>query len=132
MADIKRSLSKYLATVNVKTNNFMEINKIKTYIDTLEEEINQYYLSIGKTSFEMWENDTGDYSDIENLFEEISEKNKIINQQEEKIDTLLEQEKQILGEAKNNTSNGVIYCPQCGVKNAANYKFCVKCGGPLT
>lgn len=132
MADIKKSLSKYLATVNVKTNNFMAINKIKTYIDTLEEEINQYYLSIGKTSFEIWENNNGDYSVLESLFEEVSEKYKIIGHQEEEIELLLEQEKQILGEAKNSINTGVIYCSQCGVQNAANYKFCVKCGGSLT
>ena len=39
MASLKESLSKGITTINVKTNSFMEESKCKTYISTLEKEI---------------------------------------------------------------------------------------------
>ena len=36
---LKDSLTKSITTINVKTNNFMEQSKYKTYISTLEDEI---------------------------------------------------------------------------------------------
>lgn len=36
MDSLKESLTKGIATINVKTNNFMEESKCKTYISTLE------------------------------------------------------------------------------------------------
>ena len=37
---LKDSLTKGITAINVKTNNFMEQSKCKTYISTLESEIN--------------------------------------------------------------------------------------------
>lgn len=39
MATLKESFAKGITALNVKTNNFIEENKCKTYISTLEEEI---------------------------------------------------------------------------------------------
>lgn len=39
MASLKDTFTKGLTTLNVKTNNFMEESKCKTYITTLENEI---------------------------------------------------------------------------------------------
>lgn len=39
MATIKESFTKGITTLNIKTNRFIEVNKCKTYIATLEEEI---------------------------------------------------------------------------------------------
>ena len=49
MASLKESLSKGITTINVKTNSFMEESKCKTYISTLEKEIQILKQNIGET-----------------------------------------------------------------------------------
>ena len=50
MASLKESLSKGITTINVKTNSFMEESKCKTYISTLEKEIQILKQNIGENS----------------------------------------------------------------------------------
>lgn len=129
MATIKESFSKGLTALNVKTNNFMEENKCKTYISTLESEIADLKLRIGDVVYAKWVNGEDDRAETEPMLNSIKEKYQEIEGQKEKIKQLEEQEKQILGGAT--TGNEVCYCSQCGAQNAANYKFCSKCGAPL-
>lgn len=139
MASFKDTFAKGITTLNVKTNNFMEENKCKTYISTLEEEIRKLKMNIGEISYENWENVDSVKETIQNLVNEIHAKYEEIKAQEEKIKSLAETEQQILGNAaaneKMNTAagqgEGVIYCSQCGAQNSSRYKFCFKCGKPL-
>ena len=48
---IKRIPSKGITTINVKTNSFMEESKCKTYISTLEKEIQILKQNIGETVY---------------------------------------------------------------------------------
>lgn len=48
MASLKESLSKGITTINVKTSSFMEESKCKTYISTLEKEIQILKQNIGE------------------------------------------------------------------------------------
>ena len=55
-------------------------------------------------------------------------------QQQNRILELQQEEQQILGttsQKETEPTSGTIFCGQCGKENAANYKFCCKCGAPL-
>ena len=136
MASLKESITKSITTLNVKTNNFMEQSKYKTYISTLEEDIKKLKSQIGALAYEKWSNGEDGKEELEPLFMQISSKYKEISIQEENIRKLYEEEQQILGTGSNasvanNAAAPGIFCSQCGAKNAENYRFCVKCGSPL-
>lgn len=132
MASLKESFAKSLTTINVKTNNFMEENKCKTYISTLEEEIKNLKYKIGENLYNNRDRVDEVKAEIDGIMNEISGKYEEIHLQEEKIRKLAEEEQQILGtgtaEGKNTE---VTYCSQCGMQNSVLYKFCCKCGKPL-
>lgn len=148
MDSLKMSFTKGIATLNVKTNNFMEESKCKTYISTLEKEITSLKQQIGETVYSQWAAG-GDYaSGLDVLFDKIKKNYDEIEVQKEKIRSLAVTEQQILGNgtqpeaqqpvaqqpvaqqpvAAAQPEQGVVVCPNCGMQNAANYKFCVKCG----
>ena len=135
MASLKDTFAKGLTTINVKTSNFMEESKCRTYMTTLEGEIKELKLSIGEKSYEAWCKDADCTDEITALYEKIKEKNDEIELQKEKIQKLAEEEQQILGSASQTAqaqeSVGNVFCSQCGTANAANFKFCAKCGAPL-
>lgn len=133
MAGFKSTLEKGITTLNVKTNNFMEESKCKTYIATLEKEINALKLSIGNSVYDNWTNNEDVMNGIEEFLQKIKEKEQEIRVQEERIRQLSVEEKQILGVTDDRTgmAEDAVYCSQCGAKNASNFKFCVKCGASL-
>ena len=133
MATIKESFSKGLTALNVKTNNFMEENKCKTYISTLESEIIELKQQVGEIVYIRWSKGENNPEEIEAILRKIQEKYQEIENQKDRIQQLLQEERQILGaSADAGTGNaGICYCSQCGAQNASNYKFCGKCGAPL-
>ena len=133
MASLKESITKSITTLNVKTNNFMEQSKYKTYISTLEDEIQKLKLQAGTIAYEKWNKGEDAKEETEAIFQQIAGKYKEIQVQQENIQKLYQQEQQILGTAGNQgqPAAGGIFCSQCGTRNAENYRFCVKCGSPL-
>lgn len=133
MATIKESFTKGITTLNIKTNRFIEVNKCKTYIATLEEEIKDLKYKIGDLTYEKWEHIEDEKISIESMIHDIYEKTEEIAMQEKQIKKLQEEEQQILGNSvsigKNDT--GMLYCSQCGMKNPVHNKFCCGCGKPL-
>lgn len=125
MADIKNTFSKGLTILNVKTANFLEINKIKTYITTLQTEIDTLKMELGRELYQNWAAEETPVSEaMEEKLNLIREKEVQIAEQQRAEAALLEQEKQILGETAqpaapvyNNPSmpeNPVLICPNCG------------------
>lgn len=132
MDSFKQSITKGITALNVKTNNFMEESKCKTYIVTLQNEIKELKNTIGNQVYENWVNGKEIGAGTEELLAQIKAKTEEIAAQEEKMRQLQEEERQILGNnAPQKETEDVIFCSQCGTKNAANYKFCCKCGTPL-
>lgn len=129
MASLKESLSKGITAINVKTNSFMEESKCKTYISTLEKEIQTLKMNIGEIVY--GKTVTGEsYEDaVLEIVREITGKYEEIEQQKKTIEQLAEEQKQILGTASSVES--VKFCPKCGVQSSGVYKFCSKCGSPL-
>ena len=134
MATLKESFTKGITAINVKTNNFMEESKCKTYISTLEAEIKELKLQAGEISYEKWCKLDVPGEEVHAIFEQIHKKYQEIEAQKIRIQQLSEEEKQILGTTGNTQqaeNANVVYCSQCGAQNAANYKFCCKCGNPI-
>lgn len=132
MAGIKEMLSKGVTSVNVKTSNFMEINKIKTYINTLNDEILDLQKIIGRKTYEAWKNESFDVSMIEQELQKIKMNYVEIENQEIKIKEIEEEAERILG-VNNQSSDmtGKIFCSSCGRVNNEDSKFCVGCGAQL-
>lgn len=133
MATLKQTISKSITTINMKTNNFVEQNKSKTYISTLEEEITKLKITIGDKLYANWKAGITDLQEVEQYLEAIKEKEQIIEEQKERIREIEIQERQILGEdtSANNAKQATVFCSMCGEQNNAEYKFCVKCGKEL-
>ena len=128
MADLKGTISKSLTAINLKTSNFMEQNKIKTYISTLESEIAILKSEIGDKVYQNWEQGLLHSEGIQEKLESTKCKKDLIREQEKALEVLALKEKQILGEATTKAKEGAVFCSQCGVENKLGYKFCVKCG----
>lgn len=136
MDSLKGVLSKGLTTINVKTNNFMEESKCKTYISTLEKEIRDLKFEIGELMYDSWKNGHDNQSKIEEDMNTIRTKEENIEQQKEIMKNLAVEEQQILGNRQMSAgaeqqAGAVVFCPKCGAQSSAGYKFCSKCGNPL-
>ena len=132
MASFMNSVNKGIAAFSMKTSNFTEITKCKTYISTMEAENKKKKSDMGNVMYEMHKVGDKDYAKLENFCVEIDRRYQTIETQKEKIRQMEEEEKQILGNApKVENSDGVVFCGQCGTQNGNTYKFCVKCGSPL-
>lgn len=131
MAGLKDSFSKGLTTINLKTSNFMEENKIKSYISTLEDEKNAALMQIATTVYAQWTEGNVDLSAVETALETVKAKDAEIANQKEKIVQLQREEEQILGKKAEPETETIIHCPACGAQNNAKFKFCYKCGKPL-
>ena len=129
MASLKESLYKGITTINVKTNSFMEESKCKTYISTLEKEIQILKQNIGETVYAKSVAGESYEEEVAGMIGQIRGKYEEIEQQKAAIEQLAVQEKQILG--NQSMTVNIRYCANCGAQNAANYKFCSKCGSPL-
>lgn len=140
MASLKDSLTKGLTTLNVKTSNFMEESKVKTYISNLEKEIKELKASIGNDAYEAWANGQEWTEGLEERFKLIKEKYDEIDVQNEKVVQLKQEEQKVLGTVNSNNNNAnnssapqgdVVYCSKCGTANMNSSKFCKNCGNQL-
>lgn len=128
MATLKESFSKGITAINVKTSSFMEESKLKTYISTMEKEIQVLKLNIGEMVYAKSVSGESYEEGVAEIVNQIKGKYSEIEQQKAAIEKLAVEEKQILGTAD---TGAVKYCAKCGAQNLANYKFCSKCGNPL-
>ncbi len=133
MAGLKNSFSKGLATINVKTSNFMEENKLRTHIATLEAESEKLKRDVGETVYGSWNDGTFTLEVIGMELEAIKEKYGLIETLKGQIGELWKKEKQILGSGseENEGSAGRQFCTNCGAEYKPGYKFCEKCGNRL-
>ena len=130
MSEFKRAISKGITAINMKTNNFVEQSKCKTYISTLEDEVKALKCKVGDVLYANWKAGSASVADVERYLTAIAEKENIMKEQMERMQEMQTQEQQILGtEGSENT--GHIFCSMCGAQNSKDYKFCVKCGKEL-
>ena len=137
MASLRDKFSKGLTTINVKTNSFMEQNKISTHISTLEREISNLKMQLGEIVYTKWVQDDFELSIIEEILNTINTKYQEIEIQRNKMEQISLEEQKILGTAPTSSwgqyvaGEETIFCTNCGSPGSANHKFCTKCGSPL-
>lgn len=131
--DIKQGFSKQLTKINIKTSTFLEENKIKTFITTLETDINALKTKAGELGYQMWTGEADTSEQMEAVYNEITAKYETIKEQELLMVELTERSKQVLGsEIPGAAAAGErIFCPNCGGNFPATSKFCQKCGTKL-
>ncbi len=132
MKSFKGSLSKILTKFNINIFNFIEKNKIKTYIKTLNNKNEVIYNELGKKLYEKYLQDDYDISHFYEYLENIKINNQLIIEQHQKIINLELEKCEILGipaEKLGNTQytkNKI--CKNCGFENSLENKFCIRCG----
>lgn len=128
--DIKQEFSKQITKINMKTSSFLEENKIRTYISTLENEIRELKLKVGENGYGMWRAGAFRGEELFPIFQEINGRYMLIRQQEEKLRQLAQQSSQVLGESQE-TGPAKVFCPKCGAVCQPNMNFCKACGTKL-
>jgi hypothetical protein len=139
---IKHSFTKGITTLNMKTNNFMEASKSKTYIVSLEKEIRELMLAAGNSAYQFFRDGTLQEEGLMEYMEQIAEKSAEIERQKEKIVQLAEEERQVLGKQTIQPQTAVggsalaqgnrRFCSQCGAETVEGSRFCGSCGQPLS
>lgn len=127
MSEIQKIFNKGINAINLKTSNFMEENKCKTYINTMKEEIRNLKMNLGQIVYESYISESDVSDKVNAICQEIIVKEEEIKNQKEKMDELKQEEQKILGGIKQNA----VFCTKCGTQNENGYKFCVKCGSEL-
>lgn len=137
--DIKQGFSRQLTKINMKTSTFMEENRIKTYIATLENDIALLKSQCGELGYNLWLDNRFDVNKLIPLYRQIAEKYQQIQEQERQIQELEEQNRKVLGTAQNpgmapggpQPAAAGNPCPQCGTLCSPGVNFCKKCGAKL-
>ncbi len=124
---LKKTIDKSVATVSVKSNEFIEITKLKTQNAMLEKEIDLMKQQLGAAYFNQWNANQIESSSLEELCHEIQMKEAMIEANLQKIECMQREKQQILGMP---AQNDTILCA-CGKVNAATAKFCISCGSKL-
>lgn len=96
MANIRETLEKGIATLNVKTNSFVEERKCRAYISTLKNEIKRLKIEIGTKVYEDWREGEEFFVGLDQLSRSIDEKYQEIKRQEERICKIKEEEEEAL------------------------------------
>lgn len=140
MADIKRLFSRGITILYIKTVNFLERNKLITYIETLNSEIEELKAEAGNIVYTTWNKD-GEINteELEDILRQIKEKVNLVTEQEKELANLSEKEIQILGEPKPKKtkevpdlpSEPILKCPGCGETYEDPDRFCRKCGSQM-
>ena len=122
---IKGSIDKSVATVSIKSSEFVEITKFKTQIANLEKEIEELQRTVGKGYYRKWNTGDADMAEIDEVCALIKAKEDEIEGCKQEIENLQNENKKILN------SEDSVKCPNCGAANKEDAKFCAGCGTKL-
>jgi len=122
---IKGTIDKSVATITVKSGEFVEISKIKTRIQNDEKEIAKLEATLGKAYYHQWIAGVKDEAVLNDIAGEIKAFYDDIDAGNKEIEELQESNNKIL-----NTEEKV-ECPNCHAENRVGVTFCVACGSRL-
>jgi NADH pyrophosphatase NudC (nudix superfamily) len=123
----KKTIDKSVATVSVKSNEFIEVTKLKTQNTSLEKEIDLLKKQLGAAYYNHWKTGAVDATSFEELCIDVQNKENTINGNLNKIESLQNENEQILG---SQSQGDAIIC-SCGKSNSSTAKFCIGCGNKL-
>ena len=133
----KSSFNRGVTAISVKTSSSLEKVKIKTHIDSINNEIQRTMTAIGQAAYGIWASGSQDFSSLQEQFALVQQKKEEIQKLQEEYNAIDERDSQILGTAGGEEPQTVepkpdeVVCPKCGASCAATAKFCRKCGQNL-
>ena len=122
---IKGTIDKSVATITVKSGEFVEISKIKTKIQNEEREIAKLESTLGKAYYHQWAAGNIDEAALADIAGEIKALYDEIEADNKQIEELQENNNKILNVAEK------VVCPKCQAENRTGVTFCVACGNRL-
>ena len=114
LSKLKKNFGETAEVIGKKTENFVEIQKLKSQIHTANHEIAQNYEEMGEMIYRRYQQGETMDAELTAICEDITELKAEVASCKEEIG-------QYRGE---NT------CPECGASVPANAAFCMKCGAP--
>ncbi len=131
---IRSSINRGITTISVKTSSSIEKTKIKTHIESLNMEIENIMLHIGKEAYSIWNSNSEDYSKLSKEFLLIQSKMKEIESLTVELNLIDQRNEQILGHnmiySPGEGNEGVV-CQNCNTQYAQAINFCPKCGSQI-
>ena len=115
LSKLKKNFGETAEVIGKKTENFVEIQKLKSQIHTANHEIAQNYEEMGEMIYRRYQQGETMDAELTAICEDITELKAEVASCKEEIG-------QYRGE---NT------CPECGASVQANAAFCMKCGAPM-
>lgn len=136
---LKSSINRGMTAINVNTSASMEKARIKTQIETIENEVQRMIGAIGEAMYLMYAKGDHDYAKLDDHLAVIKQKKDEIEALKAEIDAVDERKSQILGSnAQENLEVPAApvamvnqQCPGCGTPFQEGAKFCRKCGTKL-
>lgn len=115
LSKLKKNFGETAEVIGKKTENFVEIQKLKSQIHTANHEIAQNYEEMGEMIYRRYQQGETLDAELTAICEDIKELKAEVASCKDEIG-------QYRGE---NT------CPECGASVPANAAFCMKCGAPM-
>lgn len=100
---IKSTVNRGITTISVKTASSLEKSKIKTHIETLENEVRSMIINIGECTFEIWQSDA-DYEQISELCKTVAQKKSEIESLYQELSNIDSRDSKILGNQEGDKS----------------------------
>ncbi|NDL67345.1 zinc ribbon domain-containing protein [Anaerotalea alkaliphila] len=127
---MKESLNKGTATVSIKAQTMLELNKVKAEISNLEKQKKDTLEAIGERMVEMKRAGAISVEEVEPMVLSVFEVEAKLAEKELEKQEVLKKEEEALkatGAAPAQEAQGGIVC-ECGEVLAPGTKFCPKCG----
>ena len=115
LSKLKKNFGETAEVIGKKTENFVEIQKLKSQIHTANHEIAQNYEEMGEMIYRRYQQGETMDAELTAICEDITELKAEVASCKEEIG-------QYRGENP---------CPECGASVPANAAFCMKCGAPM-
>lgn len=133
---LKQAMDRSVAAVGVKAASSLEKAKLRTYIDSLQEDADRRTRELGAAVYALWRGGAEDRSGLEPLCIALAEKLAEVERTAQALEQIDQRDRRIFGEEESRPSppqSAAIYsCGDCGVLYDAPVKFCRVCGRPIT
>lgn len=112
---LKKNFGETAEVIGKKTENFVEIQKLKSQIHTANHEIAQNYEEMGEMIYRKYQQGEALDPELTAICEDITE-----------LKTEVASCKEEIGQYRGEST-----CPECGANVPANAAFCMKCGAQM-